>query len=45
MADDKSLNAREDAVLSKEAARLRKLQAQVALHNKHMQLRTKTAPG
>ena len=31
--DDKMLNARVDAVLSKEAARLRKLKAQVAAHN------------
>ena len=33
VADDKMLNARVDAVLTKEAARLRKLKAQVALHN------------
>lgn len=45
VADDKLLNARVDAVLSKEAARLHKLQVQVASHNKQMQLRTKTAPG
>ena len=33
VADDKSLNTRVDAVLTKEAVRLRKLQAQVAQHN------------
>ena len=33
VADDKLLNARGDEVLLKEAARLRKLQASVALHN------------
>ena len=33
VADDKMLNARVDDVLTKEAARLRKLKAQVALHN------------
>lgn len=33
VADDKMLNARVDAVLTKEAARLRKLKAQVATHN------------
>lgn len=45
VADDKLLNARVDDVLVKETARLRKLQAQVASHNKQIELRTKTAPG
>ncbi len=43
VADDKLLNARVDSVLGKEAARLRKMQAQVVSHNKQMQLRTKTS--
>ena len=43
VADDKLLNARVDSVLVKETARLRKLQAQVASHNKQMQLRTKSS--
>ena len=43
VADDKLLNARVDSVLAKEATRLRKMQAQVASHNKHPQLRTKTS--
>ena len=42
VADDKVLNARVDAVQTKETARLRKLQAQVVSHNQQMQLRTKT---
>lgn len=43
VANDKLLNARVDSVLGKEAARLRKLQAQVTSHNKQMQLRTTTS--
>ncbi len=43
VADDKLLNARVDSVLAKEATRLRKMQAQVASHNKQMQLRTETS--
>lgn len=43
VADDKLLNARVDSVLAKEATRLRKMQAQVASHNKQTQLRTKTS--
>ena len=40
VANNKLLNARVDVVLDKEAARLRKLQAQIASHNKQMQLGT-----
>ena len=40
VANNKLLNARVDVVLDKDAARLRKLQAQITSHNNQMQLRT-----